>query len=319
MMATTHASNVPDDAVKKAEKLKEKGPEKRGPEALMIVLREFWQSFSENRGAVIGLGVVLLFVMIAVFAPLLAPYDPALVNEGSFQVPPFWSEGGGWRFPLGTDDVGRDLLSRLIYGARISMGVGFMVVIFSLSIGTALGLVAGYMGGWVDSLIMRATDILMSLPSILLAIVVVTILGQDLSNAIVAVGIVVIPNFTRLVRGQVLIEKNKPYVIASRTFGVGHLRLASINILPNCLAPVIVQATLGFSDGILNVAALGFLGLGAKPPTAEWGTMLSDARSFIESAPWLVTLPGLCILVVVLGFNLLGDGLRDALDPRLKR
>ncbi len=285
----------------------------------MIVMREFWQSFSENRGAVVGLWVVLVFVLIAIFAPLLAPYDPAMVHEASFQIPPFWSQGGGWQFPLGTDDVGRDLLSRLIYGARISMGVGFMVVIFSLSIGTALGIVAGYIGGWVDNFVMRGTDILMSLPSILLAIVVVTILGQNLANAIVAVGVVVIPNFTRLVRAQVLLEKSKPYVIASRTFGVGHLRLALVNILPNCMAPVIVQATLGFSDGILNVAALGFLGLGAKPPTAEWGTMLSDARSFIESSPWLVTLPGLCILVVVLGFNLLGDGLRDALDPRLKR
>jgi ABC-type dipeptide/oligopeptide/nickel transport system permease subunit len=281
--------------------------------------REFWESFSQNRGALIGLVLVTGFVLTAIFAPLLAPYDPALVHEDAFKLPPVWSEAGSWRFPFGTDDVGRDLLSRLIYGARVSMGVGFMVVIFSLSIGTALGLLAGYVGGRLDSVMMRLIDILLALPSILLSIVVVTVLGQNLTTAIIAVGVTAIPGFVRLVRASVLAEKDKQYVIASRSFGTGHLRQAVVNILPNCMAPVIVQGTLGFSDGILNVAALGFLGLGAKPPTAEWGTMLSDARAFIESAPWLVTLPGLCILIVVLGFNLLGDGLRDALDPRLKR
>lgn len=283
------------------------------------ITREFWDSFRANRGAVIGLTVVGIFTLIALLAPWLAPYDPAMVHEGAFKLPPVWSEGGSWTHVFGTDDVGRDLLSRLIHGARISMGVGFMVVIFSMSIGVAIGLLAGYAGGWVDTVIMRATDILLSLPSLLLAIVVVTILGQNLGNAIIAVGILVVPNFVRLVRASVLAERGKQYVIASRSFGSSHWRQAVVNILPNCLAPVIVQATLGFSDGILNVAALGFLGLGAKPPTAEWGTMLSDGRAYIESASWLVTLPGLCILIVVLGFNLLGDGLRDALDPRLKR
>ena len=199
------------------------------------------------------------------------------------------------------------------------MGVGILVVVVSLSIGTALGLLAGYAGRWVDAVIMRLMDVLMALPSILLAIVVVTILGQNLGNAIIAVSVTVIPGFVRLVRAQVMVEKNKQYVVAAQSFGAGPFRQAFTNILPNCMAPIIVQGTLGFSDGILNVAALGFLGLGAKPPTAEWGTMLSDSRAFIESAPWLVTLPGLCILVVVLGFNLLGDGLRDALDPRLKK
>lgn len=282
-------------------------------------LLEFWESFRENRGAVLGFIIVAIFTLIAILAPLLAPHDPALLHEGAYKIPPVWNPGGSWQFAFGTDDVGRDLLSRLIHGARISMGVGFMVVVFSLSIGTALGLLAGYKGGLVDTILMRMMDILLALPSILLAIVVVTILGQNLANAIIAVGVTIIPNFTRLVRAQVLAEKGKQYVIASRSFGSGHLRQAVVNILPNCLAPVIVQATLGFSDGILNVAALGFLGLGAKPPTAEWGTMLADARSFIESAPSLVTLPGLCILIVVVAFNLLGDGLRDALDPRLKR
>lgn len=282
-------------------------------------IKEFWFFFSQNRGAVGGLVIVGLFVLVAIFAPLLAPFDPTQLHDGVFSQPPFWSAGGNMTYPLGTDDVGRDVLSRLIYGARISMGVGFMVVIFSLSIGTLLGLLAGYAGGIVDTIIMRLTDILMALPSILLAIVVVTILGQNLTNAVIAVGIVVIPGFVRLVRAQVMIEKSRQYVVASGSFGAGPMRQVFINILPNTMAPVIVQGTLGFSDGILNVAALGFLGLGAKPPTAEWGTMLSDARAFIESAPWLVTLPGLCILVVVLGFNLLGDGLRDALDPRLKK
>jgi peptide/nickel transport system permease protein/dipeptide transport system permease protein len=282
-------------------------------------MKEFWFFFRQNRGAVVGLVVVLLFVLIAIFAPWLAPYDPTVIHDGIFSQPPFWSAGGNTHFLLGTDDVGRDVLSRLIYGARISMGVGFMVVIFSLSIGTLLGLLSGYAGGFVDKVIMRLTDILMALPSILLAIVVVTILGQSLTNAVIAVGVVVIPGFIRLVRAQVMIEKNRQYVVASGSFGAGAGRQVFINILPNTLAPVIVQGTLGFSDGILNVAALGFLGLGAKPPTAEWGTMLADARAFIESSPWLVTLPGLCILIVVLGFNLLGDGLRDALDPRLKK
>jgi len=280
---------------------------------------EFWYFFRQNRGALIGLALVALFTLVAIFASWIAPYDPAQIHEGMFTRPPAWAAEGSARFLLGTDDVGRDLLSRLIYGARVSMGVGFMVVVFSLGIGVILGLVAGYVGGWVDAVIMRAVDILMALPSILLAIVVVTILGQNLTNAIIAVGVTVIPGFVRLVRAQVMVEKNRQYVIASRTFGAGPLRQIFVNILPNCMAPIIVQGTLGFSDGILNVAALGFLGLGAKPPTAEWGTMLSDARSFIESASWLVTYPGLCILIVVLGFNLLGDGLRDAFDPRLKK
>lgn len=282
-------------------------------------IAEFWYFFRQNRGAVIGLALVVAFALIAILAPWLAPYDPTIIHDGQLTKAPFWSAGGSHEFWLGTDDVGRDLLSRLIYGARISMAVGFMVVVVSLTIGTALGLLAGYAGGWVDALIMRFTDILMSLPSILLAIVVVTVLGQNLTNAILAVSVTVVPGFVRLVRAQVMVEKGRQYVIAARSFGAGHFRQVFSNILPNCLAPVIVQGTLGFSDGILSVAALGFLGLGAKPPTAEWGTMLSDSRSYIESAPWLVTLPGLCILIVVLGFNMLGDGLRDALDPRLKK
>ncbi len=276
---------------------------------------EFWYFFRQNRGAFLGLIVVVALSLISLFAPLIAPHDPAQIFDNALRLSP----GEDPRFLLGTDDVGRDLLSRLIYGARVSMGIGLLVVFFSTFFGTILGLLSGYFGGLTDKIIMRIVDILMALPSILLAIVVVSILGPNLFNAIVAVSIVSVPHFTRIVRSSVLSEKEKQYVIASRSFGAGHLRQMVINILPNCMAPLIVQATLGFSNGILDAAALGFLGLGAQPPTAEWGTMLSDARAFIETNPSLVTLPGICILIAVLAFNLLGDGLRDALDPRMKK
>lgn len=283
------------------------------------IVREFWSDFSKNRGAVAGLFIIVLFILIAVFAPLLAPHSPSELFGDALRIGPAWSDNAKAGFFFGTDDVGRDLLSRLIYGARVSMSVGFMVVLVAMLIGVNLGLMAGYFGGWIDRIIMRCTDILMSLPSILLAIVVVAILGPGLENTVLAVAVVAVPSFIRIVRASVIAEKNKQYVMASKTFGAGPFRIMYLEILPNCLAPLIVQGTLGFSDGILNAAALGFLGLGAQPPTPEWGTMLSDARAFIESSPWMVTLPGLCILFSVLGFNLFGDGLRDALDPRLKK
>ena len=280
---------------------------------------EFVFYFLKNRGAVIGLGFVFFFCLVAVLAPLLSPFDPAEIHDGFRRLPPRWFAEGQGEFWLGTDDLGRDLLSRLIYGARVSMGIGFFVVAVSLALGASLGLLAGYRGGWIDTLIMRMTDVLMALPSMLLAIVVVAILGPNLINAIFAVSLVEVPKFVRIIRAAVMGEKAKAYVTASRSFGASHWRQAVINILPNCMAPIIVQATLVFSEGILNAAALGFLGLGAQPPTSEWGSMLSDARSYITDAPWQVTLPGLCILIVVLGFNLFGDGLRDAFDPRLKQ
>ena len=285
---------------------------------LINYIKDFWQDFKKNRGAVIGLIVILLFTFIAIFGNFLAPFSPSELFD-NLREPPLWKQANKTSFLLGTDDVGRDILSRLIYGSQISMLVGFFVVNLSLSFGTILGLLSGYYGGVTDKIIMRFIDILMALPSILLAIVVVSILGPGLNNAIVAVSIVAIPSFTRVVRASVLEEKNKQYVLAAKSYGASSLRIMFKEILPNCMAPLIVQGTLGFSDGILNAAALGFLGLGAQPPTPEWGIMLSDARPFIESSPWMVTLPGLCILLVVLGFNLLGDGLRDALDPRLKR
>ncbi len=286
---------------------------------MKLFLSELYFELKKNRGAMIGVVIIFLATIIALFAPLLAPHDPTLIYSDALRLPPSFSVGGKSSFFLGTDDLGRDLLSRLIYGSRISLSVGFAVVILSLTTGTILGVLAGYYGGFIDKTIMRITDLIMSLPSILFAIVIVAVLGPGISNAIVAVSIVAIPNFIRIIRAQVMVEKNRQYVYAARLFGAGHLRIMFIEILPNCMAPLIVQASLGFSDGILNCAALGFLGLGAQAPMSEWGTMLSDARSFIESSPWMVTLPGLCILIVVLSFNLLGDGLRDALDPRLKK
>lgn len=279
----------------------------------------FFDFLQENKGAVIGLIIVLLFTLAAVLSPWLAPHRPEEVFSEAVKAPPVWHADGSWRFVFGTDEIGRDVLSRLIAGAPVSLGIGFFVVLLSTVLGTFLGLVSGSLGGWVDQVLSRTMDILMALPSMLMAIVVVAILGPSLTNTILAVAIVSVPAVFRLVRGSVLSEMRKSYVTAARSYGAGWWTVAVVNVLPNCMAPLIVQATLGFSDGILNAAALGFLGLGAQPPTPEWGTMLSDARASIESSPWLVTLPGLCILLTVIGFNLLGDALRDALDPKLKR
>ncbi|MGZ3744969.1 MAG: ABC transporter permease, partial [Pseudobdellovibrionaceae bacterium] len=246
-----------------------------------------------------------------------SPFSPDQVIEGALRLPPN-THFQNYYFIFGTDDIGRDLFTRLLFGSRISLLVGLSVVVLAASLGTSLGLISGYFGGWTDRIISRVMDFIMALPSVLFAIVIVAILGPGLLNAIVAVSIVALPNFVRLIRAQVLAEKSKQYVQAAQLYGASHLRILFKEILPNCMAPLIVQGSLGFSDGILNCAALGFLGLGAQAPTPEWGTMLSDARSFLESSPWMVNLPGLCILIVVLSFNLLGDGLRDALDPRLK-
>lgn len=278
----------------------------------------FGKHFWRNRSAAVGLVLMIIITTVGLLAPWLAPYDPMLVHEGAYRLPPVWAEGGQSQFLLGTDDVGRDLLSRLLYGARVSLGVGFLVVVLSLIVGVTLGILAGYFGGWLDTLIMRFVDVLMSLPSILLALVIVAILGPSLINGIFAVSVVALPGFIRIVRASFLAEKQKTYVSAVIGFGASHGRIAIRNILPNTFAPIIVQATLGFSDGILNVAALGFLGMGAQPPTPEWGVMLADSKAYIESAPWQVTLPGICILIAVLAFNVLGDGLRDILDPRLR-
>jgi len=281
-------------------------------------LSKFWKSFRKNNGATVALFMLFVFLMIAIFAPLIAPFDPFHMFEGDYIKTPMSAAQGGGYYLLGTDDIGRDLFSRLVYGTRVSLGVGLMVVVLDLIFGLLLGVLAGYFGGWVDTLIMRFVDVIMSLPSILLAIVIVALLGPSLRNGIIAVSVVALPNFIRIIRATVMAEKKKSYVMANENFGAPHFRKAVINILPNCMAPIIVQASLGFSDGILNVAALGFLGMGAQAPTPEWGVMLSDSTAYLESASWLVTIPGLCILTVVLCFNLVGDGLRDALDPKLR-
>lgn len=276
-----------------------------------------WARLCENRGAVVSLVLLSIWVLLAILAPLLPLNPPAQIFDGEQLKLPMWNEGGSSRFPMGTDDLGRDLLSRLIYGAQISLGFGFLNVVASVLIGGTLGLTAGYFGGWWDRLVLRMVDILMALPSLLLAIVVVAVLGPSLWNALWAVTLVALPGFIRITRASVLAEREKEYVQASRAFGAGALRQMFKTILPNCMAPLIVQASLGFSDGILNMAALGFLGLGAQPPTPEWGAMLADSKAYMETASWLVYWPGLCILSVVLAFNLLGDGLRDAFDPKL--
>ncbi len=282
-------------------------------------LREFWSHFRENAGAVAGLAVIVALLAVALFAPWLAPHPPAEQYRDALLLPPAWLANGSWSFPLGTDDVGRDLLSRLLHGARVSLLIGCIVVTLSLAAGVVLGLVAGFFRGVVETLIMRLMDIMLALPSLLLAIAIVAVLGPSLSNAMIAIAVVVLPHYVRLTRAAVIAETAKDYVMASQVAGAGLLRQMFVNVLPNCLAPLIVQATLGFSAAILDAAALGFLGLGAQPPTPEWGTMLADARQFIQRAWWVVTFPGLAILITVLAFNLMGDGLRDALDPKLKR
>ena len=281
---------------------------------------ELWRDFRRNKGAVAGLVVIAVLVFVAVFADLIAPYAPSEQYRDATLQAPSLTPVGGHVFLLGTDPVGRDVLSRLIHGTRLSFMIGIVSVGLSLGGGVLLGLVAGFFRGrWVEFGVMRAMDVMLALPSLLLAVAVVAILGPGLANAMYAIAIVMLPHFVRLTRGAVLGELAKEYVAASRVAGASTARLMFSTVLPNCAAPLIVQATLGFSSAILDAAALGFLGLGAQPPTPEWGSMLASALEFIQSAWWVVTLPGLAILVTVLAFNLTGDGLRDALDPRLKR
>ncbi len=289
------------------------------PAARPGALLEFWRYFSENRGAVVGLVVFVTLVVVALLAPLIAPHDPTMQYRDALLVPPAWQEGGRSAFLLGTDAVGRDLLSRLMHGARFSLFIGLVVVTLAMTVGVTLGLIAGYVRGWVDVAIMRVMDVILAFPSLLLALVLVAILGPGLMNAMVAIAIVLQPHFVRLTRASVMAEKTRDYVTAARVAGAGPVYLMTRTILPNCLGPVIVQATLSFSNAILDAAALGFLGMGAQPPTPEWGTMLAEAREFILRAWWVVTLPGLAILITVLAINLIGDGLRDALDPKLRR
>jgi len=281
--------------------------------------QEFWHYFKQNKGAVAGLIIITIICFVALFADWIAPHSSSFQNRSALLLPPVWLEGGNWSYLLGTDDVGRDILSRLMYGARLSLSIGLFAVSVSLVLGIFLGLIAGYCKGMIDTIIMRFVDIMLAMPSLLLAIAIVAILGPSILNAAIAISIVSLPHYVRLTRAATLTEMTKDYVTSSRVIGASPLRLMFICVLPNCLAPLIVQATLGFSSAILDMAALGFLGLGAQPPTPEWGSMLANSLQFIQRAWWVVTFPGLMILVTVLAFNIMGDGLRDALDPKLKQ
>ncbi|MDA0287927.1 MAG: ABC transporter permease subunit, partial [Proteobacteria bacterium] len=270
-------------------------------------LQEFWFYFRENRGAVFGLWIFGLFVIVALLADWIAPYDPTVQYREHLLQPPFWQEGGSLAFPLGTDAVGRDMLSRLLYGARYSFYVGIVVVTVAAAGGIVVGLLSGFAPKWLDTILMRVMDIILAFPSLLLALVLVAILGPSLTNAMIAIAIVLQPHYVRLTRSSVLAERSKDYVTAAKVTGAKLPRLMFITVLPNCLSPIIVQAALSFSTAILDAAALGFLGMGAQPPTPEWGTMLAEAREFILRAWWVVTFPGLAILITVLAINLMGD------------
>jgi ABC-type dipeptide/oligopeptide/nickel transport system permease subunit len=272
----------------------------------------------KNRTAVVGLIIILVFAGAALSAFLISPHNP---NENALYdqlKPPVWNEEGSLKNLLGTDDMGRDILSRLIYGARVSLTLGVVSVGIAFIFGSFLGALAGFYKGWPDNLIMRFMDIILAFPHILLAIVIVAYLGPGLTNAMMAIGIINIPRFARILRAAVMEECEKDYVTAARALGTGNRRIIFNAIFPNCLAPIIVQASLGFGAAILDAAGLSFLGLGAQPPTAEWGAMIAQGRAMILRAWWVMTFPGMAILLAVLGFNLLGDGLRDALDPRLR-
>ncbi|QZO15749.1 ABC transporter permease [Pseudoalteromonas piscicida] len=272
--------------------------------------------FRHSKAGNIGLLCVALLLIMGFVLPSVMDLNPYATGQ-NLLAGSSWINGTG-EYLLGTDDLGRDQFSRLVYGAQTSLSTGFTVVFASVFFGTLLGLIAAVYDGWADTIIMRVTDIIMSLPGILLAIVIVAVLGSSLMNAMLAITLVSIPRYIRVVRAVALLEMKKQYVTASLSFGTPRYRILFSEVLPNCWAPIIVQSTLGFSDAILDIAALGFLGLGAKAPTAEWGAMLADSRMFIESQPHMVILPGMCILVTVLAFNLIGDALRDELDPKAK-
>lgn len=266
----------------------------------------------KNRFAIAGLVIIVFFIILGILAPLVTSYtydEQSLVDR---LLPP---SAEHW---LGTDHLGRDIFTRIAYGARVSLQVGFFAVTGALVFGTLLGIIAGYFGRWVDMVISRIFDILLAFPSILLAIAIVAILGASLQNALIAIAVINIPIFGRLVRSKVISLREEEYIMAAKAQGMKNGRIIFRHILPNSVAPIIVQATLGFGTAILEAAALGFLGLGVQPPTPEWGQMLADSRDFIQIAPWTLIIPGVSIMLVVLGFNLIGDGLRDALDPKMK-
>ena len=270
-----------------------------------------FRSLLRNNTAKLGFAIVVLNVTVAVCAPLITPYDPVSASLSEIVQPPSRSH------LLGTDELGRDILTRIAYGSRISLTLGIISVGIALLGGVVLGTLGGYAGGWLDLTIMRLIDVILAFPPLLLAIVVISILGPGIRNAMIAVGIAQLPVYARLVRAEVLSNKAREFVVAARAIGASDLRIMAIHILPNCMAPIIVQSTLNIATAILSAAALGYLGLGAQPPTPEWGTMLTKGRLYLRVAPHVTTFPGLAIVITVLGFNLFGDGLRDALDPKM--
>ena len=280
--------------------------------------QQFVRAFMKNKGAVLGLIVLIIFVLIAFLAPWLAPHDPYELFQGKEQLPPSFIDGGEAAFLLGTDDAGRDTLSRVLYGARYSLFIGLCATTLSLLIGVSLGLAAAFWPKVIGKVIMLVNDILMSYPSLLLAIIIAAILGPSMTNTIITIALVCLPPFIRLTRATAMVELQRDYVTASRVIGVGTMRMLFVTVLPNCMAPLIVQATMVFSSAILEAGAIGFLGFGVQPPDAEWGAMLGTARQYIQSNVWLAIFPGLAIFISALAINLTGDGLRDALDPKLK-
>ncbi len=276
-------------------------------------IKDFLSILTMNKAAMVGAIIILFYIFVALFAPLLAPYDPYEINLENKLIPP---SSDHW---MGTDDKGRDILSRILYGSRLSMGIGITAVIFGAFFGIILGLIAGYYGKWIDSTIMRIMDILLAFPGILLALAIISALGPGLINVTIAVGAYSIPLFARIVRGSTLEVKRLEYIDAVRSLGANDFTIIFKHILPNILSPIIVQGTLRLATVILSAAGLSFLGLGAQPPSPEWGTMLSSGRDFLFSAPYIAIFPGLAISILVLGFNIFGDGLRDAFDPRMKK
>ncbi len=277
------------------------------------------RNFVRHKPGMIGLGVVIVFVLLAAAAHWLAPVDPFIQNTALKFTPPVWMEGGKWPHVFGTDILGRDVLSRLLYGARLSLMIGFIAVLVGASFGIPLGLSSGFFGGMVDTVIMRLVDVMLAFPSILLAVCIVAILGPSLENAMVAIGIVAIPTYARVVRASVLAEKEREYVTADVALGKRPLRILFGAILPNVYSPLLVIATLSFAGAVLEAAGLSFIGLGAQPPTPEWGALLFEGKSYVFNAPWLIMFPGLAILFTVIGFNLFGDALRDVFDPKSMR
>ena len=279
----------------------------------------FYRSFVANRGAVLGLIAMLILVAVALFANILAPHNPLELFTGKEQLPPSWMEGGDARFFLGTDDAGRDTLARVMHGTRYSLFIGLAATLLSAIVGVCLGLAAAFWPKRLGRVVMLFNDILMSYPSLLLAIIIAAILGPSMTNTIITIALVCLPPFIRLTRATAMVELQRDYVTASRVMGAGTLRLLFITILPNCLAPLIVQATMIFSSAILEAGAIGFLGFGVQPPLPEWGAMLGTARQYIQSNVWMAIFPGFAVFISALAINLMGDGLRDALDPKLKQ